>query len=187
VFMMESIARSFCKFALIAKRGRILNPDMTDQQKRDFALYGCASACLIRLSQERKKPIQIDDFVQRYAALFQDGRCGLLPVDRVCEIVMGWQIYEAVNAVRDPAIVKQIFIPGADADALVLTDLTWDRASQKMVPNFHCCLALDWRSSETIMNDEILLFWPSQDSEPEEVWVPLRELEKRLVHFLVLS
>jgi hypothetical protein len=161
--------------------------NMTEQQRKDFADYGCASACLIRLSELRKKPIRIDDFVRRFESLFQNGQCGRLTVDKICQIAMGLGCYDGVYAMRNHKMVREIFVDKMDADALVLTDLALDRRSGEYRDKFHCRLALDWRDSRTEGAPEILLFSPFQDSEPEDLWTSLADLEKELVHFLVLS
>lgn len=160
---------------------------MTQKEHDDFKLYGCASACLIRLSELRDIPISKEDFVRRYTHLFQFGRCGLLTTDRVCEIVMGWGIYGAAYAIRNPREIRDIFINSQNADALVFTDLRLDEKSGTMVPHFHCQLAVGWADSGMQDVPQVGLYSPYSDSEPVEDWVPLSHLEQRLVHFLLLS
>lgn len=120
---------------------------------------------------------------------FENGQCGRLTLDATCRVAMKLGFFRAIYSLRDPTLVRQLLVGRYNGDALVLTDLAFDQSTQTMVERRHCRLALDWADSSSPaspVEPSILLFSPSQNSAPADIWVPMAELEKQLVHFLLL-
>jgi hypothetical protein len=105
----------------------------------------------------------------------------------ICKIAMELGFHDSAYAVRDSDLIKEIFEKRQDADALVLTDRSFDVGAGKIVRKYHCCLALNWREIDVERGPEILLYFPQQVGDPATQWFKLKELEEKLVHFVLLS
>ena len=57
---------------------------MSELELSQFYQFGCASRCIIRLSNKSGKSLETDQFIARYSHLFEEGYFGRLSLDELC-------------------------------------------------------------------------------------------------------
>jgi hypothetical protein len=159
---------------------------MTEDQARQFNIYGCVSRSIIKAAEIRKTPISKADFVAKYSHLFPKDQCGLLALDGFCEVVKDLGLTIRVNSTRDVSLVIHNVRHGKNAHMFALTEIHPNLVD----PLGHCRLVLSHGVSQdkSLQNNEALkMFCPMNDGSDVEEWIPVDHLEKMKVHFLVLQ
>lgn len=156
---------------------------MTPEEKSLFKLYSCVSRSILKVCELRGSPISEDDFAARFSHLFPAGMFGLLTIDSFCTVVKDLGLCGRVSAIRNIQKVKEALAGGLRSHIFVLTDILSDGSEL-----YHCRLALGLgKHSSDPTNEALLLYSPMQDGTSHEIWEPIAELEKQLVHFLIIQ
>lgn len=155
-----------------------------EQQKlttaQQFAIYGCASRCIIQLLNFLSRPIAEVDFVEKFRPKFEKAwadRCGLLVTSGIIDVCRELDIGKHAQTLRHLDKVRFFLQHGMFEGIFAITEMA---LSDPYRPVAHCSLIKDYRDG----------FW--------EVWTPLDDgtgktlqvtsefLESRIPHFIVI-
>lgn len=140
-------------------------------------LFSCASRCLMHLADLAGKPISKDDFLKQFGHLFPPLLEGLSNTGVQIEIAKGLGLCKSALALRDVRAVKTMRAKGRDRGILVYTDRHPENPDADLS---HCRLLTKFDDTE------VELLSPFQDGTQPILKDTWENLEKQLVHFLVL-
>jgi len=156
---------------------------MTPEELKELTLehrwnfYSCASRCLIKLAEMHGKPISNDDFRAKFGHLFPPLQEGLTNTAEQIEIAKGLGLCNSALALRDQRKVKDLMTKKQQRGVLVLTDR---HPHDNNADLFHCRLLCGGDDTN------VKLFSPFQDGTAPILPDTWANLEKQLVHFIVL-
>jgi hypothetical protein len=141
-------------------------------------LFSCGSRCLMKLVELHGKPsISKDDLLAQFAYLFQPLHEGLTNTAELIEIAKGLGLCKSAIVLRDVRKVKDMRAKKEERGILVLTDRNPDDNNADL---FHCRLLCGFDDTN------VALFSPFQDGTAPTIPDTWGNLEKQLVHFLLL-
>ena len=154
---------------------------MTPEQAKQFNDFGCASACVILLSECHQQPISRDEFAARFEAEFYSpkSRYGQLGLVGLLNICMALGLCRDMQPIRCLNTVRGMVLKDQTRGVFLLTDRAFDDAS---APHFHFSLVLgcDPQKPNWLVRTPTVA-GTAQDFHCDDIW-----LDARLAHFLVL-
>lgn len=153
---------------------------MSPKKLRQFYDNGCASRCVIKLSEWQNKPIGREDFVKKFRGRFKHWKtqCGLIGVSGVIDICRSLKLCHNAEGFRCYDKIREILQSKKSTGMFLFTERDLDTA---MSPLFHCSLIENYTSGAWHV------WTPLRNGQDSQMVVPTDFLEKRLAHFLVLS
>lgn len=153
---------------------------MTEEQEKQFILYGCGSRCLIAIANDLGIPITREEFIDRFSPDYPSwsSRCGITTTSMLIDLASKIGISHSADTTADFDLVSQHHNEGRLKGTILMT------ARQPTDNGMAVVHHARWITGR---NDSNLLVW-HPDGEGEDLHnqpVPLQELVCLKSHFLM--
>ena len=155
---------------------------MTAEQILDFNKFGCGSRCLMKLSELYGKPINKEEFCQKFSTYFPypETQYGGTVVSSLIDIARHMGICNGfADTSVDPELCKAAFLNRQTRGVFLITEREKDKNNEICI-NHHCRLLLNWE------DDKLLVWHPNPDGTEREMTLEKEQLPERLANFVLL-
>lgn len=156
---------------------------MTPEQIEKFKLYGCGISCLMKLTSIHKKPINLPDFVDKFAPKYPiwSTQCGVTCTSMLIDIARELNICTHAETTADYLLMKNFVTEKCTTGVLIITARSVNKFDN-LIENHHCTLLLDLKAN-------LMLRWSQYQDGTCGVCPPInqKDLQRLLPHFLILQ